>query len=110
MTRKWTVRSSVKPNTELKRILANNRPLSREIKAEVKKIRETLSTKAEEYVDEYWEDATGHGRVLWVLPHDELALLVQFVTIPSKWRVRIVNVQLLGPSLQPDSAKGNPSG
>ena len=76
---------------------------------EVKKIRETLSTKAEEYVDEYWEDGSGHGRVLWVLPHNEFALLIQFATIPGKMRVRIVNVQLLGPSPPPEMADGHSS-
>jgi hypothetical protein len=63
------------------------------------RIRSDLATKPQSFVEEYLRDGRGRGIVLEVLPrHSEFALLVQFAIYPFKSLVKIVKVELLGPS------------
>ncbi len=101
--------SGDEPNNELARILLSNPHLFNEVLDGVLKIRSVLATDPQSFVEGYLRDGRGRGILLEVLPHhEEFALLVQFATYPFKSLVKIVKVELLGPSPPPDGANGHP--
>ena len=109
MEQTWEVTSDDEPNNELARILVDNPHLFNEILDAVRKVRSVLLTDPQSFVEVYLRDGRGRGILLEVLPHhEEFALLVQFATYPFQSLVKIVKVELLGPSPPPDGANGHP--
>jgi hypothetical protein len=81
----------------------DNPHLFNEILERVLKIRSDLLTNPQGFVEEYLRDGRGRGLILEVFPrHTEFALLVQFAIYPVKSLVKIVKVELLGPSPPPE--------
>jgi hypothetical protein len=107
----WEVTSSEEASDELDRILANNPALCDEILGLADRIRLELSTNPERSaLIEDVGDGCGHGFALKPISHhEEFALLIQFRIFPRKLRVRIANIQLLGPSPPSESANGHQS-